>query len=95
MRRLWRLGAQPQEMFLPPVRIPDPTGGALDHPGQGYEFEEDTMGFAGWVAFASGSPVARVEGFLDGTSIGRARISIPRPRRRRNQRPTVSRPFGL
>ena len=37
------------------------------------------MGFAGWVAFASGSPVARVEGFLDGTSIGRARISIPRP----------------
>lgn len=79
LRRLFRPGAQPQETFLPILRIPDPTGGKLDRPGAGFEFEEDTMGFSGWVAFASGEPVARVEGFLDDTSIGRARTSIPRP----------------
>jgi glycosyltransferase involved in cell wall biosynthesis len=66
-------------MFLPPIRIPDPTDGKLDHPGPGYMFEEDTVGFHGWVAFDSGAPLARVEGWLDDTSIGRARISLPRP----------------
>lgn len=79
MRRLWRPGAQPAENFLPPIPIPDPTGGALDHPGPGYEFEDGTVGFNGWVAFASGSPVARVEGTLDGIAIGRARTCISRP----------------
>ncbi len=79
MRRLWRPGAQPVMTFLPPVRIPDTTAGKLDHPRPGFEFDEETIRFNGWVAFDSGQPVARVEGWLDGTSIGKARVSLPRP----------------
>ena len=79
LRRLFRPGAQPDETFLPRVEGPDLTEGMIDHPGPGYVFEEDTMGFIGWVTFADSSPVGRVEGTLDGTPIGRARVSIPRP----------------
>lgn len=79
MRRLWRPGARPHEHFLPPVPVADPTGGRLDHPAPGFEFEQGTVGFTGWAAFGDGSPVARVEGTVDGVPIGRARTSIPRP----------------
>jgi D-inositol-3-phosphate glycosyltransferase len=79
LRRLFRPGAQPQEMFLPPIRIPDPTEAVIDHPGAGYIYEDDTLSFVGWVAYADGSPVARVEAWLDETPVGRARVSVPRP----------------
>lgn len=78
-RRLWRPGAKPSEHFLPPIPVPDPTSGLLDHPGAGFEFDEGTLGFSGWVAFSDGAPVARVEGSMDGIPIGRARTSLPRP----------------
>jgi D-inositol-3-phosphate glycosyltransferase len=78
MRRLWRPGAQPEEHFLPPIRVPDPTGGELDHPGPGFEYRDGIIDFSGWIAFGSGSPVSRVEGFLDDTPLGRARTGLPR-----------------
>jgi glycosyltransferase involved in cell wall biosynthesis len=77
-RRLWRPGAKPSEHFLPPLPIPEPSSGHLDHPAPGFEFDEGTVGFTGWAAFADGSPVARVEGEVDGIPIGRARTSLPR-----------------
>jgi D-inositol-3-phosphate glycosyltransferase len=79
MRRLWRPGARPHEHFLPAVPVDDPTGGRLDHPQPGFEFDEGTVGFTGWAAFADGSPLARVEGTLDGVPLGLARTSLPRP----------------
>jgi glycosyltransferase involved in cell wall biosynthesis len=78
MRRLWSPGAQPEMPFLPPIKIPDTTGGKLDHPGAGVVLDEGTIGFGGWVAFEV-APTARVDGWLDETYLGRARTGIERP----------------
>ncbi|HVV89458.1 MAG TPA: glycosyltransferase family 4 protein [Solirubrobacterales bacterium] len=78
LRRLLRPGARPEESFLPPIPIPDPTSGKLDHPGPGFEYRDGIVNLKGWVAFDSGSPVSRVEAELDDVPIGRARIGLPR-----------------
>jgi D-inositol-3-phosphate glycosyltransferase len=79
MRRLWSPGAEPNMPFLAPVP-PDPSEGhgKVDEPKPDAVLERGMVDVRGWSFFVSG-PTARVELRLGETSLGRARVGIPRP----------------
>ena len=78
-RRLWSAGAQPNMPFLPPAP-PEPTDcqGKIDEPEPNAVLERGMIDVRGWSFFVSG-PTARIELRLGETSLGRARVGIPRP----------------
>lgn len=78
-RRLWSAGAQPNMPFLPPAP-PKPTDchGKIDEPEPNAVLERGMIDVQGWSFFVSG-PTARVELRLGETSLGRARVGVPRP----------------
>ncbi len=79
MRRLWAAGAEPEENFLPPIKVEPAADGILDAPGDGGEVGggKPTV-VKGWALFQSG-PTAKVEVLIDGRVAGRARLGLPRP----------------
>jgi D-inositol-3-phosphate glycosyltransferase len=78
-RRLWSAGAQPNTPFLPPAQ-PEPVDchGKVDEPKPNAVLERGMVDVKGWSFFVSG-PTARVELRLGESSLGRARVGIPRP----------------
>jgi glycosyltransferase involved in cell wall biosynthesis len=76
-RRLWRPGARPEMPLLEPVRIEIPQAGRLDVPFGGPGVERAAVRFYGWTLFASG-PAAKVELWLGGEPLGRARLGLRR-----------------
>jgi len=78
-RRLWSAGAQPNMPFLPPAP-PEPTDcqGKIDEPEPNAVLERGMVDVRGWSFFVSG-PTARIELRLGESSLGRARVGIPRP----------------
>ena len=79
MRRLWSAGAEPNMPFLAPVP-PEPSEGhgKVDEPKPDTVLERGMVDVRGWSFFVSG-PTARLELRLGETSLGRARVGIPRP----------------
>jgi D-inositol-3-phosphate glycosyltransferase len=60
-------------------QAPDPLPwGSLDHPLAGTRFEAGLVELRGWALFDGAAP-SRVEAWLDGAPLGRARLGLPRP----------------
>jgi D-inositol-3-phosphate glycosyltransferase len=78
-RRLWSAGAQPNMPFLAPVSpVPTDCHGKIDEPEPNAVLERGMFDVQGWSFFVSG-PTARIELRLGESSLGRARVGIPRP----------------
>lgn len=77
-RRLWSPGVAPEMPFLEPPPIDREAGGEIDHPRPGGWIDEELLEVRGWALFP-GATTSRVEAWLGGTSIGRARLGMERP----------------
>jgi D-inositol-3-phosphate glycosyltransferase len=78
-RRLWSASAQPEMPFLPPAPKEGPSArGKIDEPKPNAALERGMVDVRGWSFFESG-PTARVDLRLGDSSLGRARVGIPRP----------------
>lgn len=78
MRRLWSPGVAPQMPFLEPDPIGSRAWGEIDRPRPGERIDEELLEVRGWALFPDAT-TSRVEAWLDGTSIGRARLGMERP----------------
>lgn len=78
-RRLWNPAAAPNMPFLPPAPKEEPSArGKIDEPKPNAVLERGMVDVRGWSLFESG-PTARVDLRLGESSLGRARVGIPRP----------------
>lgn len=77
-RRLWSFGVTPNMPFLPPGPLGPGTHGRIDEPEVGDRVSGETLYVRGWALFPSGPP-ARIEAWLGGQPLGRARVGLPRP----------------
>ncbi len=76
-RRLWSAGATPGMALLSPKPLNEEIAGRLDDPTASATLERGLITVRGWAFFPS-APLARIEVWLGGTSLGRARLGMPR-----------------
>lgn len=77
-RRLWSPGADPNAPFLEPDPIGSRAWGEIDRPRPGERIDDELLEVRGWAIFPAAT-TSRVEVWLDGTPIGRARLGMERP----------------